>query len=201
LDTHFIGEVNETFERFKFNQRIQDSNETIDIYVSALRTLVRSCNFGALENPLLRDRIVIGVRDYATRKNLLQMRTLDLKQTIDICRASEASTRQVREMKPNEEVHKLQHVSRKQGNGRGSGAAKGRSKSRDLRGSSGKKSCKFCGREHEFKKELCKAYGQVCRKCNKLNHFANVCKSKNEHIHYSEDAHFEEVLMLRAERD
>jgi len=69
LDTHFIGEVNETFERFKFNQRIQDLNETIDIYVSALRTLVRSCNFGALENSLLRDRIVIGVRDDATRKN------------------------------------------------------------------------------------------------------------------------------------
>jgi len=85
LDTHFIGEANETFERFKFNQRIQHSNETIDTYVSALRTLVRSCNFGALENSLLRDRIVIGVRDDATRKKLLQMRTLDLKQTIDIC--------------------------------------------------------------------------------------------------------------------
>lgn len=201
LDTHFIGEVNETFERFKFNQRIQDSNETIDNYVSALRILIQSCNFGTLENSLLRDRIVIGVRDDATRKKLLQMRTLDLKQTIDICRASEASTRQVREMKPSEEVHKVQHVPRKQGSIRDAKAEKGRSKSRDQRFSSGKKSCKFCGREHDFKKELCKAYGQTCRKCNKPNHFASVCKSRHENIHYSEDVNFEEVLVLRSEQD
>jgi hypothetical protein len=37
LDRHFVGEVNETFERFKFNQRNQEMNESIDAYVSALR--------------------------------------------------------------------------------------------------------------------------------------------------------------------
>jgi uncharacterized protein YfaT (DUF1175 family) len=47
LDRHFVGEVNETFERFKFNQRNQEMNESIDAYVSALRSIVKSCNFSA----------------------------------------------------------------------------------------------------------------------------------------------------------
>ena len=37
------------------------------------------------------------------------------------------------------------------------------------------KNCKFCGKNHEIKK--CPAYGKMCSKCKKLNHFAAVCKS------------------------
>ena len=32
--------------------------------------------------------------------------------------------------------------------------------------------CRFCGRNHERKKELCPAWGQVCSKCRGKNHFA-----------------------------
>ena len=35
--------------------------------------------------------------------------------------------------------------------------------------------CKFCRRQHERKKEMCPAWGQVCRKCNKRNHFSRCC--------------------------
>ena len=71
LERHFVGEVNEIFERFKFNQWNQEASELIDAYVSALRMLVKSCNFAALEESLLRDRIVMGIRDDATRKKTL----------------------------------------------------------------------------------------------------------------------------------
>lgn len=37
LDTHILGEVNETFERYKFNTRIQKPDESVDTYVSALK--------------------------------------------------------------------------------------------------------------------------------------------------------------------
>ncbi|XP_033121317.1 uncharacterized protein K02A2.6-like [Anneissia japonica] len=37
------------------------------------------------------------------------------------------------------------------------------------------KQCTYCGRDHEIRK--CPAYGKVCKKCHKRNHFANVCRS------------------------
>ena len=70
---HFcVGKTNETYERYCFNKRDQEQGENIDTYVAALRTLVKTCNYGTLEESLIRDRIVIGIRENATRKKLLQ---------------------------------------------------------------------------------------------------------------------------------
>ena len=35
--------------------------------------------------------------------------------------------------------------------------------------------CKYCGKSH--KPRECHAFGQICKKCHKKNHFAKVCKS------------------------
>ena len=85
LQRYCIGETNEIYERYRFNKRVQEPNESLDAYVTALRTLAKTCNFGVLENSLIRDRIVIGVRDNQARKKLLQVSKLTLKERIDIC--------------------------------------------------------------------------------------------------------------------
>ena len=41
LEKYCIGETNETYERYCFNKRDQQSNETADAYYTALRTLGR----------------------------------------------------------------------------------------------------------------------------------------------------------------
>ena len=46
LEDHIIGEINETYERFKFNKRDQKEDESIHSYVTALRELIRSCGYG-----------------------------------------------------------------------------------------------------------------------------------------------------------
>ena len=38
--------------------------------------------------------------------------------------------------------------------------------------------CYFCGAPNYLKNHKCPARGRTCSKCNKLNHFAKVCKSK-----------------------
>ena len=39
--------------------------------------------------------------------------------------------------------------------------------------------CWNCGWRHEYqRKELCPAYGKMCRKCRKPNHFAAKCRSR-----------------------
>ena len=83
-----IGQRNETFERYKFNMRVQQEGETVDTYVTALKTLAKTCNFGQLQDDLLKDRIAIAIKDNATRKRLLSMRKLAQKDCIDMCRMS-----------------------------------------------------------------------------------------------------------------
>ena len=37
--------------------------------------------------------------------------------------------------------------------------------------------CRYCGQQHQQRQ--CPAYGKICRKCGKKNHFANVCRSRD----------------------
>ena len=41
--------------------------------------------------------------------------------------------------------------------------------------------CMNCGYDAHKSNEVCPAQGQICRKCNKLNHFQRVCRSKSVH--------------------
>lgn len=86
LEDFCIGQTNVIYERYTFNKREQEVNETIDSYVAALRTLVKTCKFEGLEEEMIWYRIVLGIRDNHTRKKLLQEKGLDLQRCVDICR-------------------------------------------------------------------------------------------------------------------
>ena len=88
MDTYCIGQTNVIYERYTFNRREQEPSESIDPYIAALRILAKTCNFGDLRDELIRDRIVVGIRDSRTRKKLLQETKLDLQRCIDICRSN-----------------------------------------------------------------------------------------------------------------
>ena len=92
LDLHTIGEINEIYERYMFNCRNQQPDESIDAYVTTLRNLAKTCNFcDCLKDTLLRDRIVWGIRSQQIRKRLLQDRKVTLQKCIDLCRSTEAA--------------------------------------------------------------------------------------------------------------
>ena len=187
FEKHCIGEVNEVYERYVFNRRQQEPGESFDTFVGDLQRLVKSCGYGSVEDSTVRDRIVLGIRDDATRKKLLQTRKLDLARAIDICRSAEVTTRQLKTMTSPDEVHALRQQSR---------APRTRTKSRhrrepsrlrndssqspsaDMRDKSSRR-CRYCNQTHARSKQSCPAYGQVCTKCSKRNHFAVVCQSKS----------------------
>ena len=72
MEKHYVGETNVIYERYMFNSCDQATGQTFDNYLTKLRTLSQSCNYGTLENGLFRDRIVCGVKDDKVRKTLLQ---------------------------------------------------------------------------------------------------------------------------------
>ena len=159
-----IGQTNEIYERYTFNKREQEVNETIDSYVASLRSLVKTCRFGGLEEEMIRDRIVLGIRDNHTRKKLLQEKKLDLQRCVDICRASEKSNSQLRVI---EEVQFVKKSTKTMSD-------KQRKDSRDKQ----EIICEYCGFRHRKEKTECPAYGKECAACGRKNHFARKCTQK-----------------------
>ena len=68
-----------------------------------LRSLAKTCNFGSMQDRMIRDRVVVEIRDNGTRKKLLAENKLTLNKCIDICRAIETTSRQLKEMSHAEE--------------------------------------------------------------------------------------------------
>ena len=94
FDGHIIGQLNETYERYKFNCRNQTPGESVDSFVTALRNLAKNCNVcECMRESLLRDRVIMGILDSDLRKRLLQMPDLTINLRIDMCRAYEAIPR------------------------------------------------------------------------------------------------------------
>ena len=181
FDEFTIGELNETFERYTFNSRNQQENESIDAYVTALRTLAKTCNFcDCMRDSIIRDRIVLGIQDHRTRKRLLQERSLTLAKCIDLCKSSEATNLQLKTISgaQNEDVHAVQDKhppsSRRDDKSRKSRAGK-------------TKTCKFCGKAHPFEKGKCPAWGAKCTKCGGRNHFATTCTTPTRKVYNLRD--------------
>ena len=67
LKNYFEPQKNVIYERYKFNSCSQEANEGIDAYVTKPRRLASSCEYGQLEDQMIRDRIVIGTRSNTVR--------------------------------------------------------------------------------------------------------------------------------------
>ncbi|KAF2890608.1 hypothetical protein ILUMI_15565 [Ignelater luminosus] len=57
-------------ERFKFNTRVQQQEESISEFVVALNHLAKRCNFGTFLKDALRDRLVCGINDSHIQQRL-----------------------------------------------------------------------------------------------------------------------------------
>ncbi|KXJ17262.1 hypothetical protein AC249_AIPGENE8700 [Exaiptasia diaphana] len=175
FDKHFTGEVNETYERFQFNRRTQQSGENFECYLTALRNLAKSCNFfKCMSDSLIRDQIVLGIRDDNARKRLLQERKLDVKHCIDICRSTESANAQLGEI--NESFASVCNVDNTKEKPT---RFRPQTKPRASKGPKESK-CKFCLTTHAFRKELCPAWGKRCSVCGEKKHWRGsmVCKRK-----------------------
>ena len=96
---------NITWERHVFNTCNQEVRETIDQYITKLKTKARSCEFGALKDSLIQDRIMCGIHSDKIRSRLLREVDLTLERTVDICRANEATATQMKKFGENSVIN------------------------------------------------------------------------------------------------
>ena len=93
FENHFIKKRNPIFERAKFNQR-KHEGESVDTFVTALHTLVKHCEYGALQDQMIRDRLVVGLRDAVLSEKLQMEPDLSLEKAVSYARQREAVKKQ-----------------------------------------------------------------------------------------------------------
>ena len=165
---HFRPQKHFLFERFKFNSANQTESETVDQYVIRLRQLAESCEYEALKEGLIRDRLVMGTNDISTRDRLLKERPVpDLNKCVDFLRATELSKAHRGQLRGIEEKTENVHATRQ-------------FKQKHKAQNNSVNDCKYCGKGHPRDKEKCPAYGKTCKKCGKSNHLATVCKASDK---------------------
>ncbi|GFT88925.1 transposon Ty3-G Gag-Pol polyprotein [Nephila pilipes] len=121
--------------------------------------LASTYEFAEQENGLIRDCIVLGIKDSGLQERLLRENNLSLEKAIEIVSAAEVSREQIRNMKY--ETVTVDFVKKK-----------GKPKK------SSQYECKKCGRKH--KPCECPAFEKIC---NKKNHFAAKCFQNTKNIH------------------
>ena len=79
FDSFFRVRRNVIYECARFNRRNQLENETAEQYIMELYRLAERCDYGALRDEMIRDRLLVGIRDTA----LSQQLQLDAELTLE----------------------------------------------------------------------------------------------------------------------
>ena len=160
------------YERYRFNNRNQEPGESIASYLTELRTTAKNCQHESITpDEILRDRIVLGIRDDKMRERLLRLNDLALQKAVDLIKAAEQTEQQVKLMSGNP-GGTLNVNSLKQGSGKNNNRFKKTHQKREV-------SRHLCGRSGtKHPKKNCLAFGQKCHRCGNLNHYQSLCRTK-----------------------
>ena len=94
FENYFMKKRNPIFERAKFNQRVQLTDESVDSSITDLYNLGEHCQYGTLTEELIRDRLVVGLRNAKLSEKLQMNPELTLAKAVDQARLDEAVKKQ-----------------------------------------------------------------------------------------------------------
>lgn len=105
------------YQRYLFYTRDQNDGEPFDHFLTEIQRLVKVGEFGDQEKSILRDRIVLGMRDKQFQERIIKLKDdeVHLEKTIEYCRGTEATKTQVKTVQWNtvQEVKTQLEIQRK----------------------------------------------------------------------------------------
>ena len=110
MEAYFKPQRNVVYERYVFNSCVQRQDENVDAYVNRLRKLASSCDFGALTDELIRDRLVIGVRDRDLKGRLLRQKGLSLQKALEMSKSNEVTKQQLKSLENEEKKNSVEEI-------------------------------------------------------------------------------------------
>jgi hypothetical protein len=175
LENFFIIKRNVIFERAKFNLRCQQENEPVETFITDLFSLAEHCKFGSLREELIRDRIVVGIRDKMLSEKLQLEAELTLEKAMNLVRQRETVRKQQEFLKT--EGKAVDSVSTRMKR-HATVNTKMKVFDRSKKDADEIKCQRCLGPKHLPKN--CPAKKSKCRKCGKKGHWQRACRSKIE---------------------
>lgn len=168
FDEYYKKKINIIYERAKFNQRTQRTDEAANDYIATLQSMAKKLSYGGLLDELVRDRLVVGITDSKLSEHLQMDENLTLETAKNKILQAEMVKAQAKELRDKPEVAKIEKIDRKR---------KFKKKSHKFE-SKNKEKCSRCGNESHETIRDCPAFKYVCKKCNIRGHFTKYCKTK-----------------------
>ncbi len=166
FDDHFIPKRNVIFERAQFNKRVQEASEPVGDFITDLYVLSEHCSFpGNFREELVRDRIVVGIKDEKLSTRLQMKPDLTLADATLATKQSESVKKQQSVLHEKSDVATVSTANKWNENQKGNFSGKN-------------DQCGRCGKNYHPKGEKCPAIGVKCFKCQKHGHFGRMCRSK-----------------------
>ena len=163
-----FGKTNIVAEREKFQSCNQVPGQSIDEYLSLLRELASTCNFAAMEDEFIRDRISMGSSSQRVREKV-RGECLNLDRTLEFARKLEEASCTTSHPFVKKEVNVL----------RKNFSAQHKKKSGDFKDDR----CFCCGLlGHRAGHSSCPAKQKTCNSCGKRGHFAKVCRKSSKAV-------------------
>ena len=167
LKNTYIKPKNEVFARHLLYTCKQEQSDSLDQFLSKLKSLAKDCNFIAVtadkhRDDAIRDAFISGLTSCNIRQRLLEKEQLDLKTAFDTARSLEMAEKQNMTFTP--------------GNYTAAAVDDGCDGENTSAASQSKK-CYFCG-NNRHPRIKCPAKDVICNNCEKKGHFAKVCLSK-----------------------
>ena len=174
LEQHLAPKPLVIAERFRFHKRDQHEGEGVLEFIAQLRKLSTYCEFGASLSDTIRDRLVCGLRNEETQRELLSVRNLTLAKAQEIAVAMETAARDANELQKSASlpVNKI------------GSARETREQFQKTRGNSGQKTkskqgqCFRCNKKgHDA--DSCFLKNAKCHRCGEIGHVKRACNAKN----------------------
>lgn len=169
LDDHFNPPKIEAQERYKFWNSKKKNNESIESFINDLKEKAKTCNFGNLTESLIRDKVILDIKDENFRKIIFQDKELNLNKLILHYKHYEINTEKIKDVakKVNSE-----NVGTKSKNSNINNTPKTNAAAENK---NPQHTCWRCATTHPPK--MCPAFNEVCAKCNGKGHFTFRCKN------------------------
>ena len=176
--SHFVGQSNVIFEQARFNKRVQGEKESVVDFIEALYKLAETCQFGDLTSELIRDRIVVGIRNASLSQRLMQDDKLTLDKAIKEAKSSELVKHHHNILQGDGEDGRINCLHKSKGRNKLKSPENSMGDGTFKPSEAGKSQCYRCGKSPVHKRDECPAINATCLKCKKQGHFAVVCRSK-----------------------
>ena len=160
---HMIEKPNKWVQRIELQSFSQAEHETVEEFVLRLKTKADKCSFNTndTKEERITEQIIKGCKYQEKKKKLLGKSDLTMAQAIEIVKNYEATIKSLLEYKSASNETSIVH----------NDMIKFRPKQND---------CNKCGINHKYGQ--CPAYGTVCNKCKKPNHWAKMCRSSSTNL-------------------